>query len=235
MLDSYADRLLEYAMESEDVQRAIESLDGPKVYHPSLYWALWQTAENTDGSLYADRAAEIERFKKRPALAEKMAGRLQALIQEYRALTDAVIADATIYEETAPPWEPGWVQTRMQMMQDVNELLSQCEQKFEIVRRSMITPRAEYLLSARQLDRKALHELFVMCEQMFGECPWSALAILIDAILDIRRGNPFLPELSVVVAPQFRLCGRLHPCHAEPREYSLRLFIKNNLFKQRYP
>lgn len=189
LLASYADRLLEYAMKSEDVQRAMESLDGPKVYHPSLYWALWRTAEGTDGSQFANREAEIERFRKRPALAAKFIGRLQSLIQEHRELSDAVIADAAIYDETAPPWEPGWTQARIQMMQEVNELLVQCEQKTEYVRRSMIAPRADHLLSARQLDRKALHDLFVLCEQMLGECRWNALAVLISAISDIRRGN----------------------------------------------
>lgn len=189
LLPSYADRLLNYAMESVDIQRAIESLDGPKVYHPSLYWALWQTVESTDGAGYADREAEIKRFEERPVFASKIIGNFQKLIEEQRALTDAVMADAAIYEETAPPWEPGWTQARIQMLQEANELLVQCEQKVEFVRRSMIVPRAEHLLSARQLDRKALHELFVMCEQMLGECRWNALATLIDAITEIRRGN----------------------------------------------
>jgi hypothetical protein len=189
LFESCADRLLEYAMESEDVQRAIESLDGPKVYHPAFYWALWQTVESTDGADYVNRKDEIEEFKKRPALAANIIGRLQALIRDQRELTEAVTADAAIYDETAPPWEPGWTLARIQMMQDVNELLVQCEQKSEYVRCSMIAPRADHLLSARQLDAKALHELFVLCEQMLGECRWNALAVLIIAISDIRRGN----------------------------------------------
>jgi hypothetical protein len=192
LLESYADKLLDHAMRHEEVQQAMMRLDGPQVHHPALYWVLWQTIESIDGTKYGNRYDRRREIETRPNLAAKLIDRLKELIKDHGDLTKAIEAGITDYERLAPPWEPGWTQSRLQVMQDVHQALIQCAEEMESVTRMFLAPLADNSLSARQADTKALHSLFVMSESMLGQCRWGALTKLMNAISSIReKGQPF--------------------------------------------
>jgi hypothetical protein len=55
LLDDYANKLLDYAIDHDRTRRAVRRLDGPAVHHPALYWTIWQTVEFLDSTEYAAR------------------------------------------------------------------------------------------------------------------------------------------------------------------------------------
>jgi hypothetical protein len=79
-------------------------------------------------------------------------------------------------------------------MVDVQRALVRCAHEMESLKTSLLAPLPGLLLSAREADTKALHDLFFMSEKMLGQCRWSALAEVMTAVSHLRgRRQSFDP------------------------------------------
>lgn len=183
-LEANAEELLKFAQRDWEVRAAMESLDGPCVHHPALYWSLWQAVEKLDSQKYPLRTDSMEIIRHRPKEAEKIIGALKEAISALRCLSSGVGADAHHYEELDPIWLPGWTQSRIETMHSIQDGLGRCVDDLDEIARLLLRPLAESCLTPKQEDTKIIHELTVMVKEMTGlkDFPWQAMAILINAI-----------------------------------------------------
>lgn len=186
----YALYFLRIASQSHPLQKAIWDLEGPDVFYPTLYWAIWSAVEAQCTYKKRERHLEVRRgfLQQVKKIERDLSGALECesvLVEAIRGNKELCISAAPIHM-TFPS---GWVDGALQSMQETRDKIADCLHTLERQERNFFSVVAKQEITNHKVDNFILYRALHMAKKMLGEVRWTAIAEVMNAFFLIQMAD----------------------------------------------
>ncbi len=180
---SHATRLIEYALRSTELQRAIEDMAGPRVHLSGLLWLIWEYVHlDTHTTEFDEERETIRTFLARIPRINTALQKLRMKVVELRNYANE--RDESIAVRFARDYEPPvshFADSEVNRLSRVVDLLGELTDELEWSRCRLWKP-MQPEMTAGQVQRFTLYFLFYVVDQMKGNRYWKRVTEIMNAV-----------------------------------------------------